>query len=123
MVYTESMHERLTVVYDDDCPTCTVGKDLSASLDHKHTINFVGMNTEEGTSLVQKHQLDMSKSAYALHADGSKSSKSRMVRDVLARNGLIGAMLSLPFRIPYLGDMLYDVLALHRRRTTKSHID
>jgi predicted DCC family thiol-disulfide oxidoreductase YuxK len=107
------MNERLTVVYDDGCPTCTVGKNLSEKLDKNKKLDFVGMNTERGHSLVHEHGLDMHASAYAIR-DGKVSGKSAMVRDVLTHNGTLGFFISLPFRIPWVGDRLYELIARHR---------
>lgn len=117
------MKKEMVVVFDDRCPTCATGKRFAESFDQDKRIDFVGMNTERGKALIQERGLDMGRSAYALHADGSTAEKSHMVRDVLARNGLVGFFLSLPFRIPHIGDTLYTVLALHRRHTTKSGSD
>jgi len=114
------MAKKLTVVYDDGCPACTVGKNFSEKLDQEKSMEFVGMNSEQGRALIRQHDLDMNASAYAFREDGSKTARSRMMRDVLARNGWLGFLFSLPFRIPLLGDKLYDVLARHRRHTTKS---
>ncbi len=79
------------------------------------------MNTEEGKKLVTEHSFNMSESAYAIH-ENTISRKSEMMRDVLAHNGIIGAILSVPFRIPWLGNKLYDLLALHRKHVTKSFL-
>ena len=88
-------------------------KELSTKFDKDGNIDFVGMHTERGKQLVRDRQLDMQASAYAL--DGERiSGKAKMVRDVLAHNGAIGFFLSLPFRIPWLGDRLYEFCALHR---------
>ncbi len=118
----ENKQKTATVVFDDGCPTCTVGKDFAAAHDSGKALKFVGMNTEEGKALIEKHQLDMNASAYVLHHDGSRAAKSEMIREVLAHNGLLGFVFSLPFRIPYLSDVLYDLLALHRKHVTKTKI-
>lgn len=107
------MEKRLTVVYDDDCPTCTVGKNISEKLDKKQAIDFVGMNTERGRTLAHEHNLDVRASAYAIK-DGVVAGKSQMVRTVLAHNGILGFLVSLPFRIPWLGDRLYELIVRHR---------
>ncbi len=114
--------EKKLVVYDDGCPTCTVGKDFAESHDTDGALKFVGMNTEEGKTLIEKHQLDMNASAYVLREDGTRAGKAEMIREVLAHNGPLGFVLSLPFRVPYLSDVLYDLLALHRKHVTKSKI-
>lgn len=114
------MKEKLTVVFDDKCPTCTVGVNASAALDTDKTVEFVGMNTERGQAMVKEHNLDMNASAYAFRADGSRAEKAQMMRDVLAHNGIAGFFLSLPFRIPFFGDMLYEFLAWTRWHLTKS---
>ncbi len=114
------METKKTVVFDDGCPTCTVGKDFAESHDAQKALTFVGMNTEEGKVLIEKHNLDMNASAYVLREDGSRAAKSEMIREVLAHNGLLGFVFSVPFRVPYLSDMLYDLLALHRKHVTRS---
>lgn len=116
------MEKKLTVVFDDKCPTCTVGMNVADALDSHDAVEFVGMNTERGKALIQQHNLDMNASAYAFHADGTKTEKSRMMRDVLAHNGILGFLLSLPFRIPFVSDKVYSVLALHRKHVTKSDV-
>lgn len=113
--------QKVTVVYDDGCPTCTVGKNMAERLDHAHAITFVGMNTDAGKALVQQHQLDMDSSAYAI-SERETLSKAAMVKSVLSHNGFVGMLLSLPFRIPWLGDKLYDVLVLHRNHVTTSTV-
>jgi predicted DCC family thiol-disulfide oxidoreductase YuxK len=112
--------EKKTVVYDDGCPTCTVGVEFAKKLDGKEALEFVGMNTEKGKQLVQENGLDMNASAYVLHSDGSRTEKARMMVEVLSHNGLIGFVLSLPFRVPVVGELLYYLLTLHRRHLTKS---
>jgi predicted DCC family thiol-disulfide oxidoreductase YuxK len=114
------MEKKLTVVFDDGCPMCTVGMNVADSLDGKDAVEFVGMNTERGKTLVQEHKLDMNASAYAFRADGTRTEKSQMMRDVLANNGVLGFIMSLPFRIPYLNDILYRILAWTRWHITKS---
>lgn len=95
---------------------------MSERLDTTHSIEFIGMNTEHGERLITEHSLNMTESAYAIQ-ENAISKKSEMVRRVLAYNGIIGAILSIPFRIPWLSDKLYDVLALHRRHVTASRLD
>lgn len=112
----------LKVIYDDGCPTCTVGKNAAERLDTNRSIEFIGMNTEHGKQLIAEHDLNMNESAYALDKNGI-SKRSAMVRRVLARGGAVGAILSAPFRIPWLSDKLYDVLALHRRHITTSRVE
>lgn len=112
------MKKRLRVVYDDACPTCTIGKNIAEKLDRHHAVEFVGMHTDEGNRIVTEHALDMERSAYALTENGI-SQKARMMRAVLAHNGVIGFLVSLPFRIPWLGDRLYELIASHRRHITK----
>ena len=112
--------QKLTVVFDDACPTCTVGKNFAQAHDKASALDFVGMHSERGQTLIRQHGLNMSDSAFAFHVDGSRTEKSQMIRDVLAHNGVIGFLLGLPFRIPYISDKLYDLLALHRRHRTKS---
>ena len=114
------MEKKLTVVFDDGCPMCTVGMNVSDALDTERSIDFVGMNTERGKTLIKENELDMNASAYVFHPDGTKSEKSHMMRDILARNGFIGFILSLPFRVPYLNDALYKLLALIRWYITSS---
>ena len=109
-----TMEKKLTVVFDDGCPLCTAGKNVAKALDKSEAVDFVGMNTERVRALIEEHRLDMNTSAYALRADGLKTEKSRMMRDVLRHNGLVGFLLSVPFRLPYLGDKLYDLLAWTR---------
>jgi len=114
--------EKLKVVFDDGCPTCTLGKNMSERLDTTHSIEFIGMNTENGKRLITEHGLNMTESAYAIQ-ENTISGKSGMVRRVLAYNGIIGAILSIPFRIPWFSDKLYDLLALHRKHVTTSRVD
>ncbi len=108
------------VVFDDGCPTCTVGMEFAEAHDSKKALTFVGMNTEEGKALIEKNQLDMNASAYVLHEDGTRVEKARMMVEVLSHNGLLGFLLSIPFRMPYVSDWLYNVLTLHRKHVTKS---
>ncbi len=110
------------VVFDDGCPTCTVGMEFAEAHDSKKALTFVGMNTEEGKALIEKHQLDMSASAYVVQGDGTRVEKARMMVEVLSHNGLLGFVLSIPFRVPYLSDWLYNMLALHRKHVTKSKV-
>ena len=114
--------EKLKVVFDDGCPTCTLGKNMSERLDTTHSIEFIGMNTEHGKRLITANGLNMTESAYAIQ-ENTISGKSEMARRVLAHNGIIGAILSIPFRIPWLSDKFYDVLALHRRHVATSRVD
>jgi predicted DCC family thiol-disulfide oxidoreductase YuxK len=114
------MSTKLKVVYDDGCPMCTVGMNVADALDKDEAVEFIGMNTEEGKSLIRERGLDMNATAYAFHADGTTSEKRHMLRDVLAHNGPIGFVLSLPFRVPYLGDALYALFAFVRLRITRS---
>ncbi len=116
------MDKTKTVVFDDGCPTCTVGKDFAQAHDADKALRFVGMNTEEGKALIEKYQLDMNASAYVLNEDGSLAAKAEMIREVLEHNGPIGFVFSLPFRIPFVSNVLYDLLALHRRHVTKTRI-
>jgi predicted DCC family thiol-disulfide oxidoreductase YuxK len=114
--------KKLTLVYDDGCPTCTVGVTIAKKLDKNGSLILVGMNTEEGRELVHKHGLDMNSSAYALSENGSITAKAQMAKDVLANKGLGGFLLSLPFRLPSpIADRLYWLLAQHRRHTTKTN--
>lgn len=115
-----TMEKKLTVVYDDGCPVCTVGKNTANALDREDAVDFVGMNTERGKTFIAQHNLDMNASAYALHEDGRITEKSQMVRDVLEHNGILGYLSSLPFRVPYFNDTLYDFLAWTRWHATKS---
>lgn len=114
------MEKKLTVVYDDKCPMCSVGMNVADSLDKKEVVDFVGMNTDRGRALIQEHKLDMNKSAYVFREDGTRTEKSRMIRDILEHNGFLGFLMSLPFRIPYLNDVLYNILAWTRWHITKS---
>ncbi len=77
------------------------------------------MNTEHGKQLISEHGLNMSESAYSIEGNTS-AAKSAMVKQVLAHNGIVGVIVSLPFRIPWLGDKLYDLIASHRAHTEKS---
>ena len=115
-----TVNEKLTVVFDDKCPMCKVGMDVSGALDQEDSIDFVGMNTERGKAMIQRHGLDMNKSAYAFHMDGTMTEKSHMMRDILSRNGTLGFLMSLPFRVPYFGEVLYKLLATIRWHITSS---
>lgn len=106
-----------TVIFDDGCPTCQVGMDMAEYLDTANTIEFVGMNTDEGKKLITQHGLDMERSAYAIH-DGSIMQKAAFMREVFGRSGIRGWLISLPFRIPYFSDRAYDLLARHRKHRT-----
>lgn len=113
--------KKVTLVYDDGCPTCTVGVNVAKKLDRDGDLTLVGMNTDAGRELVHKHSLDMNASAYAIAQDGTISAKAQMAKDVLAGKGLGGFLLSLPFRLPRpMADAIYKLLALHRRHTTKT---
>lgn len=114
------MEKKLTVVFDDGCPMCTVGMNVADALDKTDSIEFIGMNTDRGKDLILKHNLDMNKSAYAFRADGAVTEKSHMLRDVLMFNGPVGFFLSLPLRVPYLNNCLYGILAWIRWHVTKS---
>jgi predicted DCC family thiol-disulfide oxidoreductase YuxK len=113
------MERKVKVIYDDGCPTCTVGMHIAHAIDHNDSLEFIGMNTEEGKRVIQEHGLDMEKSAYVIDGDAI-SGRAQMMRDVLARGGVIGFLLSLPFRIPLIGNALYDLLALHRKHVTRT---
>ncbi|HWO07637.1 MAG TPA: DCC1-like thiol-disulfide oxidoreductase family protein [Candidatus Paceibacterota bacterium] len=105
--------ERPIVIYDDDCPVCTVGKNASERLDTEKHLEFVGMNTSRGRELVRTRNLDIHTSAY--YIDGEYvTEKARMMRDVLAHNGVVGFVASLPFRIPWFGDRLYELISRHQ---------
>lgn len=108
------------VVYDDGCPTCTVGMEFAKKLDGEEVLEFVGMNTEKGGELVRTHGLDMNASAYVLHSDGSRTEKAKMMVEVLSHTGGLGFLLGLPFRVPFFGERLYYLLTLHRKHVTKS---
>lgn len=112
--------EKKIVIYDDGCPTCTVGMEFAEKHDSDGAFTFVGMNTEEGQALIVKHQLDMSASAYVVHDDGSHAEKARMMVEIFSRAGFLGLLVSLPFRVPILGNWLYGLLALHRKHATKT---
>ena len=121
LVYFCDMEKRVKVIYDDHCPTCRIGISLADSLDRTGTLEFIGMNTEEGAELVREHSLDMSASAYIL--DGSKiEGKAAFMRTLFRRGGFLGFLISLPFRIPYVGTTLYSLLARHRAHVTTSKI-
>lgn len=117
------MEKKLTVVYDDKCPMCTVGMNVVDALDDASAIDLVGMNSERGRELVAEHGLDMNASAYAIRTDGTRSEKVAFMRDILSHNGAIGSILSLPFRLPFVGNALYDLLAFIRYHTTASKVD
>lgn len=119
LVYFCSMEKRVQVIYDDGCPTCTLGVHFAEGIDLRKELEFVGMNTTEGQRVISEHGLDMKKSAYVIE-NGAVSERAHMMRDVLARGGFIGLLLGLPFRVPYLGNALYDLLALHRRHVTRT---
>ena len=99
--------------------TCGALKSASERLDANKSIKYVGMNTVEGKELVAARGLDMSNSAYAIE-ENVVFEKARMVSHVLSYHGFIGALLRLPFQIPWLSDKLYDFLALHRTHITKN---
>lgn len=113
------MESRMKVIYDDGCAACTVGKNFAQRFDHRYAIKFVGMNTEEGRHLMSAFRLNMDQSAYAVKG-GLILNKRQMMCEVLDHDGLIGFIVSIPFRIPYLGDILYDFLAACRNRITTS---
>ena len=94
--------------------------DVAGALDNDKAVDFVGMNSERGKTLIEQHGLDMNQSAYAFNSDGTRSEKSHFMRDVLAHGGSVGFILSLPFRVPILGDLLYSLLATIRYHITKS---
>lgn len=80
-------------------------------------MEFIGMNTNEGARLIDEHHLDMSQSAYLI--DGTKiEGKAGFMREVFRRGGIIGTLISVPFYIPYLGTLLYRLLAAHRTHVT-----
>jgi predicted DCC family thiol-disulfide oxidoreductase YuxK len=101
--------QRKVVVFDDKCPACTVGMEFAESHDADSALKFVGINTEEGKMLIKKHDLDVNASAYVLHEDGSRAEKSAMMAEILSHNGFLGMVLSLPFRVPIVGNWLYYV--------------
>jgi predicted DCC family thiol-disulfide oxidoreductase YuxK len=113
------MESRMKVLYDDCCAACTVGKNFAQRFDHRYAIKFVGMSTEEGKRLMTAFRLDTNQSAYAVKG-GLILNKRQMMCEVLSHDGLIGSIVSIPFRIPYLGDWLYDLLAVCRSRITTS---
>ncbi|MBI5456930.1 DUF393 domain-containing protein [Candidatus Kaiserbacteria bacterium] len=114
------MENKLTVVFDDGCPLCTVAKNVTDSLDKKDAMEFVGMNTERGQALIEEHKFDMNKSAYVVRTDGTTAEKAEMAREIFAHNGFLGFLFSLPFRIPYVGNLLYSAGPWTRWYTTKS---
>jgi|GEM_PF-3080840 len=113
------MEKRVKVIYDDSCPTCTVGMHVAHGIDRHQELEFIGMNTDEGQRMIDEHSLNMEKSVYVIDGE-TISERARMMRDVLARGGVIGFFLSLPFRIPFVGNMIYDILTLHRKHVTKT---
>lgn len=113
------MEKRVKVIYDDGCPTCTVGISIADKLDHAGSMEFIGMNTEAGKRIIAEKGLDMAESAYVVDGD-TVEGKAAFMREVFSRGGIIGFCISLPFRIPVLGNALYRLLALHRKHVTKS---
>jgi len=121
LVYFCRMVQRVKVIYDDKCPTCTVGMHLAEGIDHTQSLDFIGMNTEEGQRIIAEHTLDMRRSAYVI--DGKNIfGRADMMREVLSHGSIVGFLLSLPFRVPYLGNALYDLLARHRAHVTRSKL-
>lgn len=114
------MEAKKTVIFDDGCPTCRVGMEFAQTHGGSESLEFVGMNTEEGKALIEKHQLDMNASAYVVHDDGSRAEKARMMVEIFSRAGFLGLLASLPFRVPIVGDWMYSLLALHRKHVTKT---
>lgn len=110
--------ERKIVIYDNACATCNIARSAAKSLGASENIEFVGMHSPAGKALVQKHNLDMEKSAYAISPDGSVQSRSSMIDTVLASTGLIGRTFGALFRfIPRpAADALYDFASRHRIR-------
>lgn len=121
LVYFCRMETRVKVIYDDGCPTCTVGMHLAEGIDHTKSLDFIGMNTEEGRRIISEHKLDMRRSAYVIDGENI-SGRADMMRKILSHGSIIGFLLSLPFRIPYLSNALYDLLARHRAHVTKSQL-
>lgn len=121
LVYVCGMERKVKVIYDDGCPTCRVGISLAEKLDREHGMEFVGMNTDAGRAIIAEKKLDMAESAYLVDGD-SVAGKAAFMREVFSRGGLIGVLISLPFRVPYVGNALYRLLALHRRHVTKTEL-
>jgi predicted DCC family thiol-disulfide oxidoreductase YuxK len=101
---------------------CKVGMEFADKFDAKDELRFVGMNTEEGKELVRANGLDMNASAYVFRADGEKIEKRKMMVEILSHDGVLGFVLSLPFRVPILGDGLYYLLTVLRFHVTKSRV-
>jgi predicted DCC family thiol-disulfide oxidoreductase YuxK len=115
------MERKVKVIYDDGCPTCTVGISLAGTLDHADSMEFIGMNTDAGKHIIAEKGLDMVESAYVI--DGERvEGKAAFMREVFSRGGVIGFLISLPFRIPIIGNAIYYLLALHRAHVTKTEI-
>ena len=115
------MERRVKVIYDDGCPTCSVGIAFADKLDHTDSMELIGMNTEEGKRIVSDRGLNMTESAYVIDGE-SISGKAAFMREVFRRGGLIGLLISLPFRVPYFGNVLYRLLALHRKHITRTEL-
>lgn len=115
------MERKVKVIYDDGCPTCTVGISIADKLDHADSMEFIGMNTDAGKRIIAEKDLDMLESAYLIDGD-SVAGKAAFMREVFRRGGVFGFLISLPFRIPLLGNALYRLLALHRRHVTKTEL-
>lgn len=119
LVYVSRMERKVKVIYDDGCPTCTVGISIADRLDHADSMEFIGMNTDAGKQIIAEKGLDMMESAYVVDGD-AVAGKAAFMREVFSRGGVVGTLISLPFRIPILGNALYRLLALHRRHVTKT---
>ena len=117
--YTRLMQNPLIVVFDDKCPVCIAGKNLSKKLDSENHIEFVGMHSEQGVALIEKYELNMAVSAYAIQ-DGIVTEKERMMLSILKHNGVAGKILSIPFSLPFFGKALYWALSQIRTLTTRA---
>jgi predicted DCC family thiol-disulfide oxidoreductase YuxK len=114
----ETNTKKLTVVYDNECRTCSVTRSIGEKLDTANNLEFVGMHTDEGHALIAKHALKMEKSAYAISDDGTVTERAEMIRAVLGATGFFGRILGNMVRVlpKTVADRLYNFAAKHRVR-------
>jgi predicted DCC family thiol-disulfide oxidoreductase YuxK len=112
------MEDTTVLVFDDRCATCSLGVRAVQRLNADNSIRYVGMNSPEGNKYVHDLNLDMNASAYLIDKHGTIKEKEAMAASVLAKSGVVGTLLSVPFRIPYVSRFLYTALAWVRFHTT-----
>lgn len=112
--------KKLVLIFDDTCAMCSRGINFVDTLSKDLPVRPVSMHSVEGQRYIAVHKLDMNASAYLIDEHGVIKEKEAMAASVLRRAGILGKLLSIPFRIPYVSRMLYAMLAWVRFHTTST---